>query len=57
MSLSERRVALPEVLSWAAAEEPAPVPLLEAPLAHSHLPDAVGERSTRPGETKRELAI
>jgi hypothetical protein len=52
MSLLERRVVLPEALSWVGAEALAPVLSLEAPLAHSHLPDAaVGEQDERPGET------
>jgi len=36
-------VALPQALSSVAAEAPAPALSLEAPLAHSHPRDAVGE--------------
>ena len=50
MSLSERRVAQQEGLSSVAAEARAPVLSLEAPLAHSHPPDGVGEQDAMPGE-------
>jgi len=43
MSLSERRVVLREAQSSVAAGAPAPVPSLEAPLAHSPPPDAAGD--------------
>ena len=57
MPLSERRVALPRALSSVAAEARGPALLLEAPLAHSHPPDAVGEQGTRPGDTQRDCPL
>ena len=55
MPVSERRGALPRVLSSVAAEGPAPVLSLVAPLAHSY-PEAVGEQACEPWNGRR-LAI
>lgn len=55
MSLRERRVALPRALSSVAAEAPVPVLSLEAPLAHSHPPDHVGEQGARRVKHQTEL--